>query len=282
MVDFERWWINGASFRVAVEGEGEPLVLLHGFPELWYSWRKVIPILAERRRVVAPDLRGFGGTEITEGGYKLHELARDVAEIITRAGGGGPVDLVGHDWGGVIGWRVAATMPSLVSTYTAVAGPHPARYAELLVKSPRQALMSMYTGFFQIPWLPERILSAGKGRVAANVIKRSAVRPGADEDLDYYREAWSVDTMRAGINYYRELGRSLHKAPGFYKDHRVACPALIVWGEGDAFLSLDQTRGLERWVDGPCEVKVIRNCGHWIAQEAPEEFCDILLDFIAR
>ncbi|HUT53377.1 MAG TPA: alpha/beta fold hydrolase [bacterium] len=281
-ISHETWPINGIMMRVARAGSGPAVVLLHGFPELWYSWRRVIPMLAPRFSVFAPDLRGMGGSEVSRGGYDTFNLARDVAEVIERAGQGAPVLLVGHDWGGVIGWHVAASYPSLVSGYVAAAGPHPARYSQLLRTDRRQLFMSLYTLFFQVPLLPELALTLGRGAVMMRFMQRSMVRPGAlaPEEALVYREAWSsFKNMRAGLNYYRAAARSMARSSHYYKGHKVRCPSLVVWGDSDKYLSLAQTRGLERWCEPEPRVKIIPHCGHWIAQEAPEELCDAIMEF---
>ncbi len=282
-IEHEDWWVNGARLSVASCGSGGPLVLLHGFPEFWYSWRRVMPALAERYRVIVPDLRGCGGSEVTDGGYELYNLSRDVAELLSRAGGGAPVALVGHDWGGVIGWHVAASYPSLVSSFTTVAGPHPGRHLELTRTSPRQFLMSLYILFFQLPYLPERLLAARRGAVLAASFESTALRPGAHTaaDLEAYREQWSrVESVGAGLNYYRRLKVMAPGAEDYYASHRVGCPVLVVWGDGDRFLSLEQTRGLDRFCELAPRVRVLENCGHWVAQEAPEELAELVMDFV--
>ncbi len=281
-IEHEFWEVNGIRMHVATTGSGPPIILLHGFPELWYSWRHLIPRLAENFRVIAPDLRGYGRTEIPDHGYDLGTLGRDVLGLIEQAGG--KAVLVGHDWGGVVGWHVAAAYPDRVSAYVTVAGPHPARYFELLVKSPRQLLMSLYVFFFQIPFVPERLLSARRGRALARLLKRTTVRPGVitDEDIGVYREAWSLNSLRAGISYYRQLARRPLWALRFYRAHPVACPVCVVWADRDLALSLAQTAGLERWCERPPEVQVIRRCGHWIPQEAPDELYRIMMEFIRK
>ena len=281
----ETWPINGIMMHVARAGSGPAVVLLHGFPELWYSWRYLMPLLAEHFSVFAPDLRGMGKTEVSKGGYDTFNLARDVAEVIERAGEGRPVLLIAHDWGGVIGWHVAASYPSLVKGYVAVAGPHPARYQQLLRTDRAQLRMSWYTFFFQLPLLPELLLTMNRGAVMLRFMQGSMSRPGGlrAEDIEVYRDAWSsFKTMRAGLNYYRAAARGMMRPGHFYRGHQVQCPSLMVFGDSDKFLSRAQTQGLERWCTAAPEVRIIRNCGHWIAQEAPEELFREIEEFSSR
>jgi len=281
-IKHEFWDVNGIRMHVATAGSGPPIILLHGFPEIWYSWRHLIPRLAENFRVIAPDLRGYGKTEIPDQGYDLDTLSQDVLSLIDQAGG--KAVLVGHDWGGVIGWHVAAAYPEKVSAYVAVAAPHPARYLELLVRNPRQFLMSLYVFFFQIPFIPERLLTFRQCRVPTLLLKKTTVKKGVitDQDIEVYREAWTLESMRAGINYYRQLSRRPLRIIRFNRDHKVACPVCVVWADRDLALSLAQTTGLEKYCERPPEVQVIRPCGHWIPQEEPDRLCEIVMDFIAR
>ncbi len=282
-ITHETWPINGIRMHVARAGEGPAVVLLHGFPELWYSWRSIIPMLAPRFSVFAPDLRGLGESEVSRGGYDIFNLARDVAELIERAGQGAPVLLVGHDWGGAIGWHVAASYPSLVRGCVAVAGPHPARYSQLLRTDRRQLYLSLYTVFFQVPLLPELALSSFRGALMLRFMRRSMVRPGAlsAEEAEVYREAWSsFRNMRAGIKYYRAAARAMAgSSVHFYRTHQVRCPAHLVWADSDRFLSLAQTRGLGHWCVSEPSVKILHACGHWIAQEAPDELAQEIVEF---
>lgn len=272
--------VNGIKMHVAVAGNGPPIVILHGFPEFWYSWRHLIPRLAQNFSVIAPDLRGYGQTEIPESGYGLDNLAKDIADLIDTAGG--RAVLVGHDWGGVIGWHVAASYPEKVEAYVTVAGPHPAHYLDLLRRNPRQLIMSLYVLFFQIPFIPEWMLSRNRGMVLARTMQKSTGRPGvfSEADLEPYREQWSrIEGLRAGLNYYREVVGDRLKIAGFYKDKKVACPVCVVWGDRDPFLSLAQTEGLEKWCESAPIVNVIEECGHWISLEAPAELHRLIMEF---
>lgn len=282
-IEHEHFSVNGIRMHAAACGSGNPVILLHGFPEFWHCWRLLMPRLAGRYRVVAPDLRGCGETEITRSGYDLDTLAADVAGLIDREGGKALV--VGHDWGGVIGWHAATLYPGKFTGYVAVAGPHPARYLELLITNPRQFLMGTYTLFFQLPGLPERVLSAGRGAILARTMRSSARRPGAFTPLvmEPYREMWSNPArIGAGLNYYRMIGRGPFRVRRFYRDHKASCPVRLVWGDSERFLSLAQTRGLERWCESPPQVSVIRDCGHWVAEEAPDDLYRIVTEFAGR
>jgi pimeloyl-ACP methyl ester carboxylesterase len=282
-VTHEKWEVNGIRLHVALAGDGPPMVLLHGFPELWYSWRKVIPPLSDKYRLVMPDLRGYGESDIPKTGFDLDTLARDVVGLIDRVGG--KAILVAHDWGGLVGWHTAINYPDKISNFIACAAPHMSRHREVIRSSLKQFLVGLYVLYFQMPFIPEWSMSAGNGALAARTMKRSAVRPNAftDEDLAVYRKAWSNrDSMRATIDYYRELVRGLRRTIPHYNKNHVKVPTCIVWGGKDRFLSVESTKQMERWFETEHEVHVIPDSGHWIAQEAPEELVAIITEYLGR
>ncbi len=279
----ETWPVNSVNLHVALAGEGPPLILLHGFPELWYSWRKIIPLLDGRYRLIMPDLRGYGDSDIPETGYDLDTLAADVAGLIDRAGGRAAV--VSHDWGGLVGWHTAISHPDKVESLVVAAGPHMARHAQVLRTSPKQVLMGLYTVFFQLPFLPEWLLSTRNGLLTAAILRLSAVRPGTftPADMAVYRKAWAKRaSMRAGINYYRQLRADLPRIIRYYHHHKVPCPVCVIWADKDRFLSVDSARKLDRWCDFSPKVHILENCGHWIAQEAPEEMATVITEFLDK
>ncbi len=170
--------LPGLRMQVLEAGpaDGPLVILLHGFPELSESWREVIPMLAAAGyRAVAPDLRGYGGTERPENGYDLDTLANDVVELARHLQPDKPVHLVGHDWGGLIAYHVAATHPEVVDRLAVINAPHPATAPRFLL--PQQALRSWYMLFFQLPFLPERLLTARGGALVPRLIKRALVDP---------------------------------------------------------------------------------------------------------
>ncbi len=279
----EFWDIGDIKMHVVTAGEGRPLILLHGFPELWYSWRKLIPRLAEKFRVIVPDLRGYGQSEITKEGYDLNTLSNDVAELIDKAGG--KAILAGHDWGGVIGWHTATVYPDKVEAYIAIAAPHISRYFKVMLTSPKQFILSQYVLFFQIPFIPERLMSMRRGKLLSILFNLSSVRKGActDEEMDVYRDAWkNVVSIRAGVNYYRKLMQGILKTLWFLKGKKIRCPVCVVWGDNDWFLSKPLTEHLEKYCNQPPDVHIIPNCGHWISQEEPDKLYNIMINFMEK
>ena len=296
---------NGIRLHCAVDGDGPLVILLHGFPECWYSWRHQIPALAQRFRVVAPDLRGYNQSDKPAGvsAYALPELVADVRGLI-EAFGERQAIIVGHDWGGGIAWSFAMEHPEMTQRLVVMNCPHPAIFMQHLRTNGRQLARSWYLFFFQIPWLPETLLGLGHARPIANAIRRSAVRQDSltAEDLDHLRDAASQPgALRSGINYYRAMFRS-PLARGTWPDWlrrfvhgdrpveglrdrpedwpKITAPTLLVWGENDVALGKELTLGTDALVAAPLEIKYIPLCGHWVQQEQPAVVNGYLLDFL--
>lgn len=273
---------NGVRLHVVTQGESGPLViLLHGFPECWYSWRAYLPALAEAGfRAIAPDLRGYNLSEKPKGirSYDLPALTADIMGLI-RAFGAEKAVIVGHDWGAVVAWRFAMDYPQAVEKLVICNVPHPARFAEGLW-TPRQLRKSWYIFFFQLPWLPELVMSSSLPRLVERAMRGSVVRQEAfsDEELQVYTEALrQPGALTASINYYRAAarwGRKLSNKP-------ITAPTLIIWGEEDRFLGKELVAGTERFVPD-LQVKYIPRCGHWVQQEAADEVKLALLDFLCQ
>jgi pimeloyl-ACP methyl ester carboxylesterase len=271
---------NGIRLHIATQGKRGPLViLLHGFPECWYSWRQYLPVLAEAGfRAVAPDMRGYNLSEKPKGvrSYDLPVLTADVMGLI-RAFGEERAIIVGHDWGAIVAWRFAMDYPQAVEKLVICNVPHPARFAEDLYTF-RQLRKSWYIFLFQLPWLPERLLGRDPLRALTRTMRDSAVRQEvfSDADLRVYAEALSQPgALTASINYYRAAARWGRKLP----TKPIAAPTLILWGEEDHVLGKELVAGTERFVSD-LRVHYIPRCGHWVQQEAREEVTAALLDFL--
>jgi len=186
---------SGITLHAVVAGpaSGEPLILLHGFPEFWYGWRKQIPALAEAGyRVIVPDQRGYNLSDKPEGldSYTLRTTAADAVGILDSLGYD-EAKFVGHDWGAAVLWQVLLEHPDAVDRVVTINIPHPAVFDEYLEK-PRQMLRSSYMFFFQIPYLSEKALAArdcwGFRKFLATTNSPDAF---TETDLDRYREAWT-------------------------------------------------------------------------------------------
>jgi pimeloyl-ACP methyl ester carboxylesterase len=272
--------LKSVRLHTASAGQGSPVVLLHGFPEFWYSWRKQIPTLAENGyEAIAPDLRGYNESSHPPGvaEYRAKLIVQDIAELI-RTLPEQRAFVVGHDWGGVIAWRLAALHPELVRKLVILNAPHPAHYRRTLGTNPMQWLRSSYAGFFQLPYLPERLISAGDLALLERVFRRETKHADAftADDIAQYKQA-----MRRGLteplNYYRAATR--YPADLFGPPQEISVPTLVIWGERDPYLSVQLSRGLEHYVRD-LRIKRLPDIGHWVQNDAAEEVNGLLLDFL--
>jgi pimeloyl-ACP methyl ester carboxylesterase len=265
-------------------GDGPLVVLLHGFPECWYSWRHQLPALAEAGfRAVAADLRGYNTTQPPTGvkSYRVRALLEDLAGLI-EALGTGPVFLAGHDWGGVLAWRLAATRPELVRKLAILNAPHPSAMRRELWRNPAQWLRSWYVLVFQLPWLPERMLSRADFASLDRIWRRQPVNPAAfsAEDIANYKRAFGGASGLTGpLHYYRAALRypaDLNAPP-----QEVSMPTLLIWGLQDIALGPRLTRGLDAWVPN-LRVMLLEDASHWVQQDAPQRVNQALIEHFRK
>ena len=274
--------VNGVKLHYVEAGEGPLVVLLHGFPEFWYSWRHQIPALAAAGfRVLAPDMRGYNLSEKPKGvrHYRTELLIEDVAALVRLAGEERAV-IVGHDWGGGIAWGVPMRYPDLVSKLIVLNAPHPLAFQREL-RSPRQLAKSWYMFFFQLPWLPEASFRAGGYRFLERVLRRDPVQAGAftEEDIARYKEAIAQPgALTAAINYYRAALRT-NPFRAAREVETITAPTLLIWGERDRYLSIRLTEDLDRWVPN-IRVERIADASHWVQVDAAERVNDLMIDFL--
>ncbi|MFC6288203.1 alpha/beta fold hydrolase [Nocardioides sp. GCM10027113] len=267
---------DGLVFAVTDSGpaDGDPVLLLHGFPERATSWEAVSERLnAGGLRTLAPDQRGYspGARPRFRWSYRLPTLVADVVELCQRIGR--PVHLVGHDWGAVVAWALAAHHPELVRTLTAVSVPHPGAFLEAVRRGP-QLRDSWYFLPFNVPFLVEG-LARYRPHVLEDLLRRGGM---TDEDLARVREEIVSDgALRGGLSWYRAVMLS---SPG-YAGRRVAVPTTYVWSTGDVALSRVGAEACERYVDAPYELVVLDDVSHWIPTLAPGPLADAILARIA-
>lgn len=273
--------VNGLAFHVVEAGpaDGRPVLMLHGFPEFWWAWRKQIDALAGAGfRVCVPDMRGYNLSdappEVED--YALDVLAADVAGLATALGHD-RFDLVAHDWGAVVAWWTAVQYSDRLSRMVVMDGPHPDVWRGQALRHPTQALRSTYAMFFQLPWLPEAALSAFDFAGLRKMMSGSAGEGTFTEfELDRYVEAWDrPGRLTAMLNYYRALRR---REPG--EGNRVTAPTLILWGSEDSALEEHVARAsLEQCDDGRLEV--LDGASHWLHLEEPEKVSALMLSHLA-
>ncbi len=277
---FRRVALPEVSLHVAEAGPagGPPVILLHGFPEFWYGWRRQIgPLAAAGFRVVVPDQRGYNLSDKPPGiaAYHLDRLAADVIAL-ADACGFERVRVVGHDWGGLTAWWTASRHPGRIERLAILNAPHPGIVGAYARRHPGQWLRSAYVGFFQIPGLPERRLTADRGRTLRRALAATS-RPGTftEADLDRYAEAWlRPGAMRAMLDWYRALAR-LPRDPA----PRVRMPALILWGMQDHALQSGLAEASLALCDDGRLVWHPR-ATHWLPHEEPEAVNTELLAFL--
>jgi len=269
-------------------GSGTDLViLLHGFPECWYSWRHQLPVLGERYHVVAPDMRGYNLSDKPAGvrNYRIEFLVQDVIGLI-RYFGRDRAAIVAHDWGAGVAWAVAQRHPELVSRMVAMQVPPPAAWRANFTL--RQLRHSWYMFFFQLPLLPEWWASANDFARVEKMYQETSIRPGAftDEDIRVYKEALrQPGALTGGINYYRanvfkSLFRGGVETPN-EADGKIRVPTLFVYGEQDMAVLPATVRDVGRFVDAPYRELRIPDSGHWVQNEAIEEVNQALLEFLS-
>lgn len=276
---------NRIRLHCVTQGEGELVILLHGFPEFWYSWRFQIPALARYFKVVVPDLRGYNESDKPTSGYDLDTLSEDIRGLIDSFGYR-RAHIVGHDWGGTIAWHLAQKFPQSLNRLAVLNAAPPQRFLQELVSNLDQLRRSWYVLAFQVPGLPEWWIQQNLKEVVKNLFQGQAVRKGAfsTEDTQVYQTALSKPgALSAALNYYRQMLspwnwlKEISHAP-----KPVTAPTLVLWGEEDSLLSHKLTEGLDQLIKAPFQLKLVPHCGHWIQQEVPQTVNRELLTFLRQ
>jgi pimeloyl-ACP methyl ester carboxylesterase len=278
----EHRWVDAGGLRVhlAEAGAGEPLVMLHGWPQHWYMWRKVIPRLAESYRVICPDLRGFGWTDATPGGYVKEELTDDVLRLLDALELD-RVRLVGHDWGGWIGFLLCLRAPELVERYVALNIVPP--WPRMSGRNVAQFWRFWYMLVLAAPVLGERVVR--RPRLVERMLRWSADR-----------RAWTEAELRAFSGPLAEPARArassllyrtfltreiVPSIRGRYAGRRLRTPTLLIFGTKDKAIGESLVRGHERHADD-LRVELVRTAGHFIAEEEAELVARRTLEFLGE
>jgi len=253
-------------------------LFLHGFPELAFSWRHQLPLAARLGyKAWAPNQRGYGGSTRPQAvsDYRIEYLVADVGHLIDAAGCS-EVLLVGHDWGGLVAWEAALRAVRPIQRLVVMNLPHPRRIREELRRNWRQKLRSLYALFFQLPWLPEWLLTRRGARAVGEAFRRMAVDKSRfpEEVLDVYRKsALQPGAMTAMLNWYRAAGRRFGE--DLPETPVLEIPTLMIWGEQDTALGKELTYGTEQLVRD-FTIRYLPDVSHWVQQEAPERVNAIL------
>ncbi len=281
--------INGIRFHYVEAGKGRLVVLLHGFPEMWWAWRYQIRALADAGyRVIVPDLRGYNDTDKT-GPFDIETLCTDVRELIQKAGEKSAT-IVGHDWGGAITWHLASRMPEVCERIAVLNCPHPVMMSKALARARygdfTQLRKSWYIFLFQVPFLPERLIELRGSEFMRKMYANAAVdhaNLNAEEIEPLVRAIVKPGVAQSALGYYRAFARRvvLGRSPS-NGSARVRCPSLLIWGKKDFALDFDSlVPGTERYVEN-LQIETIDNCGHFCQEEQPARVNELLLEFLAR
>lgn len=272
----ERYEHEGLVFDVRDTGplDGDPVVLLHGFPERASCWDAVAPLLHEHGlRTLAPDQRGYspGARPRRRRDHRVQHLVDDVVALAeSQALGGRAVHLVGHDWGAVVAWYVAAQRPDLVRTLTAVSVPHPLAYLRSVATS-TQLFKSWYMLVFQVPGLVERL---ARTRRFDQVLLAGGMTES--EVARFRREMVGEGALRGGLMWYRALPMPARRL----LDAQVQVPTTLLWSDGDRFVGEAGARWTPRYVEADYRYERLPGVSHWVPGQAPEVLAAVALERI--
>jgi epoxide hydrolase 4 len=281
--DFEHRFMhtNGIRLHVVVAGpeDGPLVILLHGFPEFWYGFRRQIsPLARAGYRVFVPDQRGYNTSDkpVDIAAYRIDELAGDVVGLIAASGRRKAL-LVGHDWGAAVSWWLALKHHHWIERMVILNVPHPLVMARTIRHDPAQMLRSSYFLFFQLPSVPEAILSMGNWKIPEWTMRLSGQKGVFTEAvLNLYREAWSRPrAFTSMLNWYRAIGRFRPPMPA---EPIVKVPTLLIWGTGEVFLKRQMAEeSMKFCADG--ELIFLPHATHWLQHEQPERVNELILRF---
>jgi pimeloyl-ACP methyl ester carboxylesterase len=276
---------DGLVFDVTTAGppDGEPVVLLHGFPQSARCWDAVTPALAAAGlRTFAPDQRGYspGARPTGRAAYRRTEVVADAAAVVEAAlaqTGRSGAHVVGHDWGAIVAWTLAGERPELVRTVTGVSAPPPGAVADAL-RRPGQLLASWYLAAFAVPGLAERVFAVPRGASWSPRLVRVLVGSGQTRECAERDAAGLADpaALTAALNWYRAIPLRQGVATS-----AATVPALFVWSDRDAALTRDAAERAQRHLEGPFRYAELCGVSHWIPDEAPGALSELLLEHVA-
>jgi pimeloyl-ACP methyl ester carboxylesterase len=292
---------NGVKLHTVLIGSGEPLILLHGFPDFWYGWKNIILGLKDKYKLIVPDMRGYNLSEKPEGmeNYSLELLIDDIKGL-SEALNLGKFCLAGHDWGGPVAWGVAGKYPELLKKLIIINGPHPIIMRNLIAKDKDQRRASSYIFEFIKPdsanLLIENNFKVLKAIMDMNIETLKDLFGGlktleniselqerehrlSEFDMEKYVEAWGQPgAIQAGLHYYRASVKDAFTASW---DGTIKVPTLVIHGMKDIALTPKILNGLEDYIKDLKIVK-IENATHWVMIDAPEEVNSSIQEFIAE
>jgi pimeloyl-ACP methyl ester carboxylesterase len=273
--------LGEAILHVTTAGAGDAVVLLHGWPQTSHEWRNIIPALADTYLVIAPDLRGLGNSSRPSSGYDKAAVAGDVFALLKKLGIDRPVRVVGHDWGGIVAYAMAAAHEDLVSHLGVIDVVTPLEFAGLPLLVPQGVNPAWHFAFHMVPELPENLLEGKEDLYLRWWFKTGSANPAAfdEADIRVYVDAYRrPGAMHAGLEYYRAVDSDVAMAERF-SANKLKIPVLVVEGQYSfgGWAAQSWSRVAEH-----IESHVIPNCGHWVTEERPKELAELLKAFLAR
>jgi epoxide hydrolase 4 len=268
------------TLHVAEAGprDGPSLFLLHGFPDYCQAWEDYMgPCAAAGFHVIAPDQRGYHLSEKPAGiaAYDLDRLAADITDLADHFGAR-RLSIIGHDWGGAVGWWIATRSPARLDRLAVINAPHPSVWREAMRSNPEQRRKSLYVRLFRLPWLPELLLRRRRFAALAQSLERSAAGP-TQAERDRYLAAWSIPgALTAMLNWYRAF---LNKELPPSADLRIVPPVLLIWGEQDPFGVRELAQASLRLCDHG-KVIYFADASHWVHRQKRERCLQALLEFL--
>jgi pimeloyl-ACP methyl ester carboxylesterase len=285
---------NGVRLHVVTAGKGPLILFLHGFPEFWYEWKNQLTEFSKDHLAVAPDMRGYNLSDKPEplNQYKMNVLVEDIRAIADHFSHEKKFVLVGHDWGGVVAWAFAIQHPDMLDKLVIVNAPHPGIFGRLLVSDAAQQQASQYMLMFRSPQA-EQNLSANNYSLLVRIVLETGLKSGifTEDDKQAYVKAWSQPgAITGGLNYYRanEVGppasgqAASENRGNFGADPEnlvVKVATLVIWGEKDTALLIQNLDGLEKLVP-QSTIKRIPDASHWVVHERRAEVNAAIRDFI--
>lgn len=274
---------NRIQLHCVTQGEGELVILLHGFSEFWYSWRFQIPALSRYFKVVVPDLRGHNDSDKPNNGYDADTLSTDLIGLI-KALGYQKAHIVGHDCGGLLAWHFAHQFPDFVQRLAILSAPHPQRLWREISSGVDALWRNAYLLPLQVPGISDYWLKGNLPSFLQNWFQQNSVRKGAfsSETLAVYQSALEkAGALSAALNYYRYwLTPQSWLTNLWRRPQPITNPTLVLWGEQDPIMNPKLSQGLENWITAPLRLRMLPECGHWSPQEVPNLVNRELLDFL--
>lgn len=278
--------VNGVRLHYVSAGEGPLMLFLHGFPEFWYAWKNQLQEFGQDHLAVAPDMRGYNlSAKPTDlAAYRIGALVNDVRTLADHFSPQRRFTLVAHDWGGAIAWAFAIRHPELLDRLVIINAPHPGVFAKLLADDEEQQKASGYMLWFRRSGAEERLSADGYARLV-NAVMGAGLKSGAfsEEDKTEYLQAWSQPgALTGGLNYYR-ANQWVAPAGGTVgldaEKLTVKVPTLVIWGEGDTALTLNNLDGLDRYVP-QLTIRRIPGASHWVIHERPDVVNGFIREFL--